>query len=73
VIRGVPQPVYKIPLQNITEINLVAAIPELFDRIIIGPTQYPLALGEAFQELLTEAGVKDPENKICISDIPLRR
>jgi hypothetical protein len=73
VIRGVPQPVYKIPLQNITEINLVAAIPELFDRIIIGPTQYPLAVGEAFQELLTEAGVKDPENKICISDIPLRR
>lgn len=73
VVKGVPQPIYKIPLKDIPEIGLTAAIPTLLDRIIIGPTQYPWALKEAFVELLLEAGVKDPASKVCVSDIPLRR
>ena len=66
-----PQPIYKIPLRDIPEANL-RAIPGLINRIIIGPTQYPLALQEAFVQLLTEAGVSDPESKICVSDIPIK-
>jgi hypothetical protein len=73
VIRGVPQPIYKIPLRDIPEAGFLGAIPALINRIIIGPTQYPLALQEAFVQLLTEAGVSDPESKICVSDIPIRR
>ncbi len=73
VISDVPQPIYKIPLENIAEADLRASIPDLLDRIIIGPTQYPFVLGQAFEQLLTEAGVQDAANKIRISDIPLRR
>lgn len=73
VVNGVPQPIYKIPLKDIPEVGLFAAIPNLLDRIIIGPTQYPFALAEAFEQLLTEAGVQDAGNKIRLSDIPLRR
>jgi hypothetical protein len=74
VINGVPQPVYKIPLQNFPKMNLYgAAIPELIDRIIIGPTQYPLAICEAFVELLTKAGDPNAAKKVFYSNIPLRR
>jgi hypothetical protein len=73
VVGGVPQPIFKIPLRDIPEAGIAAAIPKLLDRIIIGPTQYPLAQYEAFFELLTEAGVQDPGAKLHISDIPLRR
>jgi hypothetical protein len=72
-LNGVPQPVYKLPLENIPEVSLVAGIPDLLDRIIIGPTQFPVALGSAFEQLLTNAGVKDAEKKINLSGIPLRR
>ena len=73
VIGGTPQPIYKIPLQNVPEEGFVGAeIPELLDRIIIGPTQYPMAAFEAFEHLLSEAGVDQPASRIFISDIPLR-
>ena len=58
VIRGTPQPIYKIPLRNIPDEGFVGAeIPELLDRIIIGPSDYPTAMREAFRDLLAEAGV----------------
>jgi Protein of unknown function (DUF2971) len=72
-INGIPQHVYKLPLEDIPSAGLVAAIPSLVNHIIIGPTPYPLALGLAFQELLAEAGVPDPDIRIRISQIPLRR
>jgi Protein of unknown function (DUF2971) len=64
VVKGVPQPIYKIPLKDIPEIGLAAAIPTLLNRVIIGPTEYPLVLHEAFVDLLTEAGVQDPAAKV---------
>lgn len=74
VIGGTPQPIYKIPLRNVIEENFRGAeIPELLDRIIIGPTRYPLAAYEAFVQLLGEAGVEDPQNRVFMSHIPLRR
>ena len=50
IVNGVPQPIYKIPLQNISEVGFFAEIPNLLDRVIIGPSEYPVALGEAFSE-----------------------
>ena len=74
MIGGTPQPIYKIPLQNVIEEDFRGAeIPELLDRIIIGPTRYPWAAHEAFVQLLGEAGVEDPQNRVCVSNIPLRR
>jgi hypothetical protein len=71
VIQGVPQPVYKIPLEDIPEEKLSGVtIPDLIDRIIIGPTRDPLAMAEAFSDLLAKADV-DPSNKVFVSYIPL--
>jgi hypothetical protein len=71
--KGLPQMIHKIPLKDISEAGYFGAVPRLIDRIIIGPTQYPRTLLEVFVELLGEAGVKDPQTKVCLSDIPLRR
>jgi hypothetical protein len=74
VIGGTPQPIYKIPLKNISDEGLVGVeIPELLDRIIIGPTEYPSAMREAFTQLLMDAGVKEAGCKVFVSDIPVRR
>ncbi len=73
VLRGTPQPVYKIPLQNIPEEGLIGMeIPEILDRIIIGPTEYPAAIREAFVTLLADAGVEDPADRVWVTGIPLR-
>jgi hypothetical protein len=73
LIGDVPQPIYAIPLENIPDIGLEAEIPRVLYRVIIGPSQYPVALGYAFSQLLCEAGVSDADNKIHISKISLRQ
>jgi len=74
VFRGVPQPIYKIPLKDLPEEGLIGIeIPSLLDRIIIGPTEYSQVMYEAFCDLLLEAGVENPSDKVSISNIPLRR
>ena len=73
-IGGAPQPIYKIPLKDIPEAGFAgAAIPALIERIIIGPTQYPLAMWKAFTSLLADAGMENAAAKVFVSDIPLRR
>ncbi len=48
-IDGIPQEVHKIPLKDIPEKNFYGAtIPDLIDRIIIGPNDYQVILGRAF-------------------------
>ncbi len=74
VIKGDPQTIYKIPLKDIPSEGLTGIeIPSLINRIIIGPTQYPLAMWKAFVTLLSEAGVENAASKVFTSDIPLRR
>jgi Protein of unknown function (DUF2971) len=65
-IQGVPQVIYKIPLQGIPGVETSSFI----DRIIIGPTQYPEALRETFTDLLKGLGVDKPN--VYPSNIPLR-
>ncbi len=73
IINGVPQPIYKISLQDIpTEGLMGIEIPSLINRIIIGPTQYPVVLYDAFCDLLRQAGVNEPQGRVVISSIPLR-
>jgi hypothetical protein len=70
-VRGIPQSVLKINLMNHPGLTGLA-LPELLDRIIIGPCEFPSVLHKAFWQLLTEAGISAPESKIIVSDIPLR-
>jgi hypothetical protein len=77
-IRGVPQPVYKIPLRNIpaaapTERLDGIEIPQLVERVIIGPTQYPTAVSEAIAAKLEQAGIVDAWKRVFMSGIPLRQ
>lgn len=73
MIRGVPQIVQKIPLVDAPEEGLVGiTIPDLVDRVIIGPTDFPDEIREAFIELMSAKGVADADQKVIISDIPLR-
>lgn len=73
VVRGVPQPILKIPLGPKSETGMPGMqIHELLDRIIIGPTDYPDLVRKAYIEKLRELNVPDPEQKVFASDIPLR-
>lgn len=73
-IRGTPQPICRIPLKDFPDEGLVGIeIPKLVDRVIIGPTQYPQAIREAFITLLSNAGMTDAPNRVFVSDIPLRQ
>jgi hypothetical protein len=44
----------------------------MLDRVIIGPSQFPIAMYDAFVEELDNAGVKDPSSRVVASQIPVR-
>lgn len=72
-IADVPQQIYKMPLKNIPEQNLIGIeIPELVERIIIGPTDNQRVLKDSFIALLTEAFCDNASERIQYSGIPLR-
>lgn len=73
IIGGVPQPIFKIPLHNVPEEGFTGAEPhELINRIIIGPTQFPIAVRSTLLKYLYDLGVPDPQAKVVVSGIPLR-
>ena len=73
VIGGTPQPIYKIPLKDIPDEGLIGVeIPQILNRIIIGPTEHPIVAKHAFVEILERSGVVDASQKVFVSDIPLR-
>jgi hypothetical protein len=73
VIGGVPQNIYKLPLDTTVAPTLAALdFSRMFDRLIIGPTQYSWAMYEAFSEALSNIGIQDAYKQICISNIPIR-
>ena len=73
-IRGVPQKVYKLPLKNVSNEGLTGAtLPELIEKIIVGPTENPCQIREALALKLEEKGVSNAWEKVIISDIPLRK
>lgn len=73
LINGSPQPVYKLPLKNVPDEGITGIeIPELLNRLIIGPCSHTLAVREAFADLMAEAGIPDPYERIAMSLIPIR-
>jgi Protein of unknown function (DUF2971) len=72
-IGSVPQVIYKLPLENHPADGLAGiTLPELLDRVIIGPTQYPGPVYTSLAKELSDAGVTDVVAKIGFSGIPLR-
>ena len=73
VVGGVPQPVYKIPLDATVNPALATLdFARIFDRIIIGPSPYPWPMFEAFVEALTKSDVSDAAQRVSLSMIPIR-
>ena len=74
-VRGVPQIVHQIPLEDAPEKGLHKAdIANLVERVIIGPTDYMMPVWSAFVSELERAGVPraDAESRVIFSGIPLR-
>jgi hypothetical protein len=73
VIGGVPQPIYKIPLDLTVNPALAPLdLATMFDRVIIGPSPYPWSIFEAFVETLTRSGISDAAERVFVSSIPIR-
>ena len=67
------QSVYKLPLDKALDPVLDDLdFAKLFDRLIIGPSPYPMAMFDAYMEALSNAGVAEANKKIFISGIPIR-
>jgi hypothetical protein len=47
-------------------------VRNIFDRLIIGPTQYPWVMYDAFVKALVAAGIPDADKRVWPSDIPIR-
>lgn len=71
-VRGVPQPVMKIQLDPQLGIPGLA-IPELLNRVIIGPTEHSWPIYMAYTDALAKAGVANPAQMVVTSNIPLRQ
>lgn len=67
VIGGVPQIIHKLPL-NLEELDFAS----IFERVIIGPSPYPIVIAQAFIEALGRAGVSDARDRVFASLIPIR-
>jgi hypothetical protein len=73
VIAGVPQIVYKVPLDvAVSDALADLDLSRTFDRLIIGPSPYPWAMHEAFTKALQMAGVVEAEERVVPSGIPNR-
>jgi hypothetical protein len=73
VVGGVPQFVYKIPIDATVSDSIADLdLSRIFDRLIIGPSPYPWPMYEAFVAALKQAGIEDAENRVQASHIPIR-
>ena len=72
-IDGVPQLVFKVPLRDIPDQGLVGVeVPAFVEKVIIGPSNFPLPIFDAFVATLERAGVSNAASKVIVSNIPLR-
>jgi hypothetical protein len=73
VVGGVPQLVYKLPLDaTVAPVLSDLEFSQMFDRLIIGPSPYPWAMYEAFVAALAKAGCPAVDNRVWNSNIPIR-
>lgn len=71
-VGGVPQVVCEVPLTNANGLNVPhLEIGNIFDRIVIGPCDYPQQIEMAFLKAFHDHGVPPPA--IVRSNIPLRQ
>jgi hypothetical protein len=73
VIAGVPQVIHKIPLDSsVSPLIADLEFAQVFDRLIVGPTQYPYPICVALAEALKDGGIADAHSRVRFSEIPIR-
>jgi hypothetical protein len=73
-VGGIPQLVYEIPFDKPGGISIPPlSFDNVLSRVLIGPCLYPETVRMAFVEKLRRIGVTDPEDRVEVSDIPLRQ
>jgi len=73
ILAGIPQVIHEMPLDGSLSPEIADLdVSRLFDRLIIGPSHYPMTMFSGFSKALKEAGVQNPDTKIFSSTIPLR-
>jgi Protein of unknown function (DUF2971) len=72
-IGGVPQLVYKLPLDmGVSDAIADLDFSRMFDRLILGPSPYPWVMYEAYVDALRGAGVDDAAERVFTCGIPIR-
>lgn len=73
IIGGITQLLLKLKLQDVPEEGLNGlTIPDFLDRILIGPCEHPDVIAASLTSLLKSVGVKNAEQRVHITGIPLR-
>ncbi len=73
VVRGVPQRVYKLRLDHDPDNGLVNAnVSDLVQTVLVGPTEFPTVISNAFAAILAGKGVDNASTRVKVSNIPLR-
>lgn len=73
VIGGISQLLLKLKLEDVPAEGLNGlTIPEFLDRILVGPCEYPDVIAASLVSLLESVGVKNAEQKVHVTGIPLR-
>ncbi|MEL7343368.1 MAG: DUF2971 domain-containing protein [Pseudomonadota bacterium] len=71
---GVPQKVYHVEMKNYPEEGFIGAeLNEVLSEVIIGPTQTPEIIRNAYVEILEDLDVIGANERVKISGIPLRK
>lgn len=74
IIRGTPQTVQKFGFINHPDAGITGLeLPEILNRVIIGPCEFPDVIRKALHQLLLEGAIPEPERLLYTSDIPLRQ
>ena len=72
-LNGVPQRTYAIPFKDYPDEGFIGAtVPDLVDRVLIGPTLDAYAIAQAYVAELTGQGVSHAHEKVVITGVPLR-
>lgn len=72
-LNGVPQRVYAIPFRDHPDEGFTGAtIPDLLERVLIGPSLDAYPIAQAFVAELDKCGVEKAYEKVVITGIPLR-
>ncbi len=73
VVHGVPQTIFKIPLDGAKYPQIAALdLANILDRVIVGPTPFPAVMCESFVAALRDLGVPRAEDRVVWSQIPIR-